>query len=283
MLIYPNVKQAPIAGLSGFGGGTASQVFTGAGAAAGGFGGYDFVGVITKDGEKSVSSSGNVTVSHNTGHGSAFSYNGGSSLTGWQGTGTTVIYDVKNPVWASGAWTNKGSWTTIEKYSMGTGHTHANMNRGYMYVGGSKYFHRTRHDSRSGGCSGSYGTTYPYVKGTDGSYGNNSGTPFCSVGYEGWWVNIGSWDHVNETYYWARSDDNLTSGAIQSTNYPTTSHNDWTTYLGTGETGHIYFDSNTATYYADHYIIYGKVTDTLAKAQEYNMLSRTNHIDPYNA
>ena len=281
MIIYPTVKMAPIVGMAGFGGGTSGQIVSGGGAVSGGFGGYDYIGVITKDGEKSVSASGNVIVQRDAAGGNAFSYAGGSTLNGITGDGTTRYYEITNPIYASGSWNGKGSWTSIEKYYRASG-SWGNMNRAhyYNYNGGNKYIHRTRHDNRTGGCGGSWGTTYPYVSGSDGSYGQNTIQPFCSVGYSGWWVNLGSWDHTTEKYWWARADSNMQNGAMSEVNSPNKTNSDWESYLGTGDDSYINFDMNSSYKYADFYLIYGKATTTLAEAQKYNMLSLSNHIDP---
>ena len=288
MLIYPNVKQAPIVGLSGFGGGTSSQVFTGAGA-TGGFGGYDFVGVITKDGATSVSGTGNVRTATQdpASSGSAFSYNGGSTLTGITGDGNRRYYRVTNPFDATTPWMGspvRKSWTVVEKYYRASGSWgNANFGRMYNYNSNFTYFHLTRHDNRSGGCSGSWGTTYPYKAGADGYNGQNTSQPFCSVGYSGWWVNLASFDAFDDKYYWARSDSNMTDGAFIEVTGPSKDLSDWENYVGTSDNSYMDFYGDSNITYADWYIIYGKVCDTLSDAQEYNMLSRTHHIDPYNA
>lgn len=277
MLIYPSVKQAPIAGLSGFGGGTASQVFSGGGP-SGGFGGYDYVGLITKDGPMKDSGTGNVAISYYDNQAGAFSYNGGTSLTGVSG-GSGRYYNITNPVLSTRPWIGGGSsWTTVEKLYFNGSQGNTNHSKFYVYKGGGQSsIHRCRHDDRSGGCSGSWGTSYPYVVGYD-TGGGFTNFPFCSVGYEGWWVNLGSWDADNNKYYWARSDSNDSDGEIAeaTSSYDT---DDWETYLGQGNAYfHLYMNSNVT--YADSYIIYGKATTTLAEAQKYNMLSRSNHIDP---
>lgn len=253
------------------------------GVAADGFGGYPYVGMVTRNG--ALVQSDGLTQTKITGTTPTFS--GGTSLSD-ENSGESSIqnrYSVPNPFGSLiPAEYRDTSFTIIEKF-------YRNDAIGNHRIGGYRGTNNnvstwtatdimmaTRYDNRTGGCSGTWGTNYPNFL-NQGYIGADTNHHVCSL-WRGWRSSLLSWDASTGTVWWAGADNQGSTGAIISTG-ATKSLSDWQTGIGTQDL--IYRSVTTNDPMADWYIIYGKAVNNITDAREYNMLSVSVHADPDNA
>ena len=259
------------------------------GVAADGFGGYPYVGMVTRNGAL-VQSSG-LTQTKTSGTTPTFS--GGTNLSDASSGESSIQnrYSIPNPFGSLiPAAYRDTSFTIIEKF-------YKNDAIGNYQIGGvrasdsnisgwtsgdnasnSNVLLTTRYDNRTGGFGGTWGTNYPNFLGT--AYLNTSGSHPVGSLWRGWRSSMLSWDANTGTIWWAGADDQDTAGNIITTG-TTKSLSDWQTGVGTQDTIHRICQVNDPI--ADWYIIYGKAVNNITDAREYNMLSVSAHADPDNA
>ena len=270
-------------GTGGFGFGASSSGGDDSGVAADGFGGYPYVGMVTRNGAL-VQSSG-LTQTKITGTTPTFS--GGTTLSD-ENSGESSIqnrYSIPNPFGSLiPAAYRDTSFTIIEKF-------YKNSEIGNYRIGGLRgtdnnvstwiatdMMLATRYDNRTGGFSGTWGTNYPNF--LNSAYINTSSSHPVGSLWRGWRSSMLSWDAATGTVWWAGADDQDTAGNIISTG-TTKSLSDWQTGIGTQDL--IYRSVVVNDPIADWYIIYGKAVNNITDAREYNMLSVSAHADPANA
>ena len=252
------------------------------GVAADGFGGYPYVGMVTRNGAL-VQSSG-LTQTKITGTTPTFS--GGTNLSDASSGESTIQnrYSIPNPFGSLiPAAYRDTSFTIIEKF-------YKNDAIGNYRIGGLRgtnanvstwtatdIMMATRYDNRTGGCSGTWGTNYPNF--LNGAYINTETSHHVCSLWRGWRSSLLSWDASTGNVWWAGADNVGTNGEIIQAS--TKSLSDWQTGIGTQDL--IYRSVTTNDPMADWYIIYGKAVNNITDAREYNMLSVSVHADPDNA
>lgn len=266
------------------------QILLGYGGGGGGteadFGGYPWVGMVTRAGSLSQSSG----LSQTNTSGTAPSYGGGNTLTG-QGS-IQNRYSVPNPFGSliPAAYRNT-SFTIIEKF-------YKNSAIGNYQIGGVRasdsnisgwtsgdntsntdILLTTRYDNRTGGFSGTWGTNYPNFLGNN--YVATSGSHPVGSLWRGWRSSMLSWDAATGKVWWAGQDDQNSGNPSIIDTGATKSLSDWQNGVGTQNLIHRICQVDDLI--ADWYIIYGKAVNNITDASEYNMLSTTVHADPDNA
>ena len=270
-------------GTGGFGFGASSGASSGDDAGGGAFGGYPYVGMVTRNG--ALVQSDGLTQTKITGTTPTFS--GGTTLSD-ENSGESSIqnrYSIPNPFGSliASAYRNT-SFTIIEKF-------YRNDAIGNHRIGGLRgtdanvstftatdIMMSTRYDNRTGGFASTYGTNYPNF--LNAGYLNTSSSHPVGSLWRGWRSSMLSWDAATGTVWWAGADDQDTAGNIISTG-TTKSLSDWQTGIGTQDL--IYRSVVTDDPMADWYIIYGKAVNNITDARQYNMLSVSAHADPDNA
>lgn len=271
-------------GTGGFGFGASSGGGDdGGGVAADGFGGYPYVGMVTRNG--ALVQSDGLTQTKITGTTPTFS--GGTSLSGASSGESNITnrYSVPNPFGSLiPAAYRDTSFTIIEKF-------YKNSEIGNYRIGGYRgtdnnvstwtatdIMMATRYDNRTGGCAGTWGTNYPNF--LNSAYINTETSHHVCSLWRGWRSSLLSWDASTGTVWWAGADNVGTNGEIISTG-ATISLSQWQTGIGTQDL--IYRSVTVDDPIADWYIIYGKAVNNITDAREYNMLSVSTHADPDNA
>ena len=267
----------------GFGASSGGGDDDGGGVAADGFGGYPYVGMVTRNGAL-VQSSG-LTQTKITGTTPTFS--GGTNLSDASSGESSIQnrYSIPNPFGSLvPAEYRDTSFTIIEKF-------YKNSAVGNYRIGGLRgtnanidawiatdIMMSTRYDNRTGGCGGTWGTSYPNF--LNSNYINaNTNHPVCSL-WRGWRSSLLSWDASTGTVWWAGADDISSTGNIISTG-ATKTLTQWQNGIGTQDL--IYRSVTVDDPIADWYIIYGKAVNNITTARQYNMLSVSVHADPDNA
>ena len=284
------VKESPIftgisRGVGGFGFGASSGGGDddGGGVAADGFGGYPWVGMVTRNGALTQSSG--LTQTKITGTTPTFS--GGTSLSDASSGESSIQnrYSVPNPFGSLIPATYRDtSFTIIEKFyrndAIGNhrigGYRGTNANVSTWIA--TDIMMATRYDNRTGGFGGTWGTNYPNF--LNSSYLNTDGNHPVGSLWRGWRSSMLSWDASTGTVWWAGADDQDTNGNIISTG-TTKTLTQWQNGIGTQDL--IYRSVTTNDPMADWYIIYGKAVNNITDAREYNMLSVSTHADPATA
>lgn len=254
------------------------------GVAADGFGGYPWVGMVTRSGALTQSSG--LTQTKITGTTPTFS--GGTSLSGASSGESSIQnrYSVPNPFGSLiPAEYRDTSFTIIEKFyrndAIGNhrigGYRGANANVSTWTA--TDIMMATRYDNRTGGFSGTWGTNYPNF--LNGSFLAADGNHPVGSLWRGWRSSMLSWDASTGTVWWAGQDDQNSGNASIISTGTTKSLSDWQTGIGTQDL--IYRSVTTDDPMADWYIIYGKAVNNITDAEQYNMLSVSAHADPYNA
>lgn len=257
----------------------------GAGGAYTTFGGFPYVGMVTRSGALDQSSGFTQTKTSGT----APTFSGSESITGSGGESNIQNrYSIPNPFGSlvPAAYRNT-SFTIIEKF-------YKNAAIGNYQIGGvrasdsnfsgwtsgdnasnSNALLTTRYDNRTGGFSGTWGTNYPNLLGS-AYISTSSSHPVGSL-WRGWRASMLSWDADTGYVWWAGQDDQNSGNPsiIQAT---TKSLSDWQTGVGTQDTIHRICQVNDPI--ADWYLIYGKAVNNVTDAAEYNMLSTTVFANP---
>ena len=283
-----NKKEKPVfTGLKfGFGASSGGGEDEGDGGSAGGFGGFPYVGMVTRAGSLDQSSG----LSQTKTNGTAPSYDGRNNLAG-QGS-IQNRYSIPNPFGGliSAEFRNT-SFTIIEKF-------YKNSAIGNYQIGGVRasdsnisgwtsgdngsntdILLTTRYDNRTGGFGGTWGTNYPNFLGD--AYINTSGSHPVGSLWRGWRSSMLSWDADTGKVWWAGQDDQNSGNPSIIDTGATKTLTQWQNGVGTQDLIHRIVQVNDPI--ADWYIIYGKAVNNVSDAAEYNMLSTTVHADPDNA
>ena len=244
------------------------------------FGGFPYVGMVTRSGALDQSSGFTQTKISGT----TPTFGGSESIVGSSGESNIQNrYSIPNPFGSlvPAAYRNT-SFTIIEKF-------YKNSAIGNYRIGGLRGTNNdvstwtatdimmaTRYDNRTGGFSGTWGTNYPNF--LNGAYINTSSSHPVGSLWRGWRSSMLSWDASTGTVWWAGQDDqNSGNPSIISTG-TTKSLSDWQTGIGTQDL--IYRSVTTTDPMADWYLIYGKAVNNITDAAEYNMLSTTVFANP---
>ena len=286
-----NKKEKPVfTGLKfGFGASSGGGEDDGLNVAADGFGGYPWVGMVTRSGGLSQSAGFTQTKTDGT----TPTFGGSESITGSSGESNIQNrYAIPNPFGSlvPAAYRNT-SFTIIEKF-------YKNSAIGNYQIGGVRasdsnisgwtsgdngsntdILLTTRYDNRTGGFGGTWGTNYPNF--LNAGYVNTSGSHPVGSLWRGWRSSMLSWDASTGKVWWAGQDDQNSGNPSIIDTTATKTLSDWQTGIGTQD--YVYRSVTVADPMADWYLIYGKAVNNVSDAAEYNMLSTTVFADPYNA
>ena len=276
-----NKKEKPVfTGLKfGFGASSGGGEDDGLNVAADGFGGYPWVGMVTRSGGLSQSAG----LEQIKKSGTTPTFGGSTSIVGSSGESNIQNrYAIPNPFGSLiPAQYRNTSFTIIEKF-------YKNSAIGNYRIGGVRGSNidiatwtspdimlATRYDNRTGGFGGTWGTNYPNLLGS--SYISTSSSHPVGSLWRGWRASMLSWDADTGYVWWAGQDDQNSGNPsiIQAT---TKSLSDWQTGVGTQDTIHRICQTNDPI--ADWYLIYGKAVNNVTDAAEYNMLSTTVFANP---
>ena len=258
----------------------------GDGGGGGGFGGFPYVGMVTRTGSLAQSSG----LSQTKTSGTAPNYTGRNNLAG-QGS-IQNRYSIPNPFGSLiPAEFRNTSFTIIEKF-------YKNSAIGNYQIGGVRasdsnisgwtsgnntsntdILLTTRYDNRTGGFSGTWGTNYPNFLGNN--YLGTSGNHSVGSLWRGWRSSMLSWDASTGKVWWAGQDDQNSGNPSIIDTGNTRTLTQWQNGVGTQNLIHRIVQVNDPI--ADWYIIYGKAVNNVTTAAQYNMLSTTVHADPDNA
>ena len=246
------------------------------------FGGFPYVGMVTRSGALDQSSGFTQTKISGT----TPTFGGSTSIPGSSGEANIQNrYSIPNPFGSLVPATYRDtSFTIIEKF-------YRNDAIGNHLIGGLRgananvstwtatdIMMATRYDNRTGGFAGTWGTNYPNF--LNGSFLSGNGNHPVGSLWRGWRSSMLSWDASTGYVWWAGQDDQ-NSGNPSIIQASTKSLSDWQTGIGTQDL--IYRSVTTNDNMADWYLIYGKAVNNVSDAAEYNMLSTTVFADPYNA
>ena len=245
------------------------------------FGGFPYVGMVTRSG--ALDQSAGFTQTKISGTTPTFS--GGTSLSGASsGEGSIQNrYSIPNPFGSlvPAAYRNT-SFTIIEKFyrndAIGNhrigGYRGTNANVSTWIA--TDIMMATRYDNRTGGFSGTWGTNYPNF--LNGPFlAANGNHPVGSL-WRGWRSSMLSWDASTGKVWWAGQDDQNSGNPSIIYTGATKSLSDWQTGIGTQDL--IYRSVTTNDNMADWYLIYGKAVNNITDAAQYNMLSTTVFASP---
>ena len=253
------------------------------------FGGFPYVGMVTRSGALDQSSGFTQTKTDGT----TPTFGGSESITGSSGESNIQNrYAIPNPFGSlvPAAYRNT-SFTIIEKF-------YKNSAIGNYQIGGVRasdsnisgwtsgdngsntdILLTTRYDNRTGGFGGTWGTNYPNF--LNAAYINTSGSHPVGSLWRGWRSSMLSWDADTGKVWWAGQDDQNSGNPSIIDTTATKTLSDWQTGIGTQD--YVYRSVTVADPMADWYLIYGKAVNNVSDAAEYNMLSTTVFADPYNA
>ena len=244
------------------------------------FGGYPYVGMVTRSGALDQSEGFTQTKISGT----TPTFGGSESITGSSGESNIQNrYSIPNPFGSlvPAAYRNT-SFTIIEKF-------YNNTAIGNYRIGGLRgtnanvstwtatdIMMATRYDNRTGGFSGTWGTNYPNF--LNSSYLATSGSHPVGSLWRGWRSSMLSWDASTGKVWWAGQDDQNSGNPSIIDTGATKSLSDWQTGIGTQDL--IYRSVTTNDPMADWYLIYGKAVNNITDAAQYNMLSTTVFASP---
>jgi|TARA_Y100000052_G_C2937015_1_gene78117 hypothetical protein len=280
-----NKKEKPVfTGLKfGFGASSGGGEDDGLNVAADGFGGYPWVGMVTRSGGLSQSAG----LEQIKKSGTTPTFGGSTSIVGSSGESNIQNrYAIPNPFGSLiPAQYRNTSFTIIEKF-------YKNSAIGNYRIGGVRGSNidiatwtspdimlATRYDNRTGGFGGTWGTNYPNF--LNAAYINTSGSHPVGSLWRGWRSSMLSWDADTGKVWWAGQDDQNSGNPSIIDTTATKTLSDWQTGIGTQD--YVYRSVTVADPMADWYLIYGKAVNNVSDAAEYNMLSTTVFADPYNA
>ena len=250
------------------------------------FGGFPYVGMVTRSGALDQSTGFTQTKTDGT----TPTFGGSESITGSSGESNIQNrYAIPNPFGSlvPAAYRNT-SFTIIEKFYKNSaignyqiGGVRASDSNISGWTTGDNHTNgdillTTRYDNRTGGFGGTWGTNYPNFLGS--AYINTSGSHPVGSLWRGWRASLLSWDADTGKIWWAGQDDQNSGNPSIIDTGATKSLSDWQTGVGTQDTIHRICQVNDPI--ADWYLIYGKAVNNVTDAAEYNMLSTTVFANP---
>ncbi len=250
------------------------------------FGGFPYVGMVTRAGALDQSSGFTQTKTSGT----TPTFGGSESITGSSGQGNIPNrYAIPNPFGSLvPAPYRNTSFTIIEKFYKNTaignyqiGGVRASNSNISGWTSGDNASNTdvlltTRYDNRTGGFGGTWGTNYPNFLGS-GYLGTSGSHPVGSL-WRGWRSSMLSWDASTGKIWWAGQDDQNSGNPSIIDTGATKTLTQWQNGVGTQDTIHRVCQVNDNI--ADWYLIYGKAVNNITDAAQYNMLSTTVFANP---